>query len=167
MAAKVEEKAAEAPKGGGKMKLIIIALAAVILIAGVAVVMFKMKSAKHSGKPEKKEVVKVEFPLGDFTVNLADESQIRYLKTSIVLEITEEAAEALKGEGGEGGGEGEASAPAPIRDTVIQVLSSHTFNELLKAEGRTKLKEEIIKAVNERLHKGEALDAYFSEFAMQ
>lgn len=165
MAAKVEEKAAEAPKGGGKMKLIIIALAAVILIAGVAVVMFKMKSAKHSGKPEKKEVVKVEFPLGDFTVNLADESQIRYLKTSIVLEITEEAAEALKGEGGEG--EKEAGAPAPIRDAVIEVLSSHTFNDLLKAEGRTKLKEEIIKAVNERLKKGEALDAFFSEFAMQ
>ena len=164
MAAK-EEKAAESPKGGGKMKLIIIALAAVILIAGVAVVMFKMKSAKHSGKPEKKEVVKVEFPLGDFTVNLADESQIRYLKTNIVLEITEEAAEALKGEGGEG--EGEAAAPAPIRDAVIQVLSSHTFSDLLKAEGRTKLKEEIIKSVNERLHKGEALDAYFSEFAMQ
>ena len=164
MAAK-EEKAVEAPKGGGKMKLIIIALAAVILIAGVAVVMFKMKSTKHAEKPEKKEVVKVEFPLGNFTVNLADENQIRYLKTSIVLEISEEAAEALEGEGKKG--EEEAGAPAPIRDAVIEVLSSHTFNDLLKAEGRTKLKEEIIKAVNERLKKGEALDAYFSEFAMQ
>jgi len=165
MAVKDEAKEAEAPKGGGKMKLIIIALAAVILIAGVAVVMFKMKSAKHGGKPEKKEVVKVEYPLGDFTVNLADESQIRYLKTSIVLEISQEAADALKTGGKEAAKD--AAAPAPIRDAVIQVLSSHTFNDLLKAEGRTKLKEEIIKAVNERLKAGEALDAYFSEFAMQ
>lgn len=165
MAAKDEEKkTAEAPKGG-KMKLIIIALAAVILIAGVAVVIFKAKSGKHTAKPEKKEVVGVEFPLGDFTVNLADENQIRYLKTSIVLEVTKEAEEAAKGEGG---GEGESKgAPAPIRDAVIDVLSKHTFAQLLKAEGRTKLKEEIIKAVNERLKKGEALDAYFNEFAMQ
>ena len=160
-----EEATPDAPKKGGKMKLIIIGLAAVVLIAGVAVVMFKSKAAKHGAKDKKQEVKGVEFPLGDFTVNLADNNEIRYLKANIVLEVTEEAAAAAKGkEGGEGK---EAGAPPPIRDAVIDVLSRHTFSELLKAEGRTALKEEIIKAVNERLKEGKALDAYFNEFAMQ
>lgn len=158
-----KKEAANTGKKGGNMKFIVVIAAALLVIGGMAVFMFKGNIAGHNGKDSKKEVVGVELPLGLFTVNLADQDQIRYLRADIVLEVDEKAAEACKGEGkGE-----EAGAPAPIRDAVIEVLSSHTFTELLKAEDRNLLKEQIIKAVNERLKEGTALDAYFNEFAMQ
>lgn len=155
---------APTPKKGGNKTLIIVVAAALLVIGGMAVMMFKGNAAKQGGKEAKKEVVGVEMPLGEFTVNLADQDQIRYLKADIVLEVDEKAAEPSKGKGK---GEEAAAAPAPIRDAVIEVLSDQTFEELLKADGRKQLKDQIIEAVNPRLKGGKALDVYFNEFAMQ
>lgn len=141
----------------GKTKLMVaILIAVVILILGVAVLIFKQGGSAKNAKPEKLPVTSVS--LGDFIVNLADPGQMRYLKTNIVLEVEGEVA---KAEGGEGG------ADPRVRDAVIDVLSSRRFAELAKPGGKDALKEDIIASVNKRLEDAKAVDVYFNDFAMQ
>ena len=141
--------------GIGKM-ILIIALAGILLIAGLAIMMIKPKGDKNK-KAEK--VPTIELALGEFVVNLADSGEIRYLKTNVVLEV--EGMKAAGGEGGEGG------ADAKVRDAVIGVLSSKSFAEVSRPDGKDVLKKGIIKAVNERLEEGKVVEVYFSDFAMQ
>ena len=68
--------------------------------------------------------------------------------------------------------EGAAEAPkleewTEIRDLVLDVINSHSSEELSKAEGRTEAKEEIIKAINEHTRKTVALEVFFPTFAIQ
>lgn len=150
-------------KGLSKM-LIIIALAGVILLAGIGVVGTKMLGGKKGGAHAAKEKVPTtELALGEFVVNLADTSQIRYLKTDLVL-VVEGKAEAggEGGEGGEGGGKN-----SRIRDAVIGVLSGKRFADLVRPGGKDVLKKDILVAVNERMEETKAVDVYFNEFAMQ
>ncbi|MCE5324264.1 flagellar basal body-associated FliL family protein [bacterium] len=142
--------------GMGKMIMIVV-IGVVVLLGGIGFMMFKMKG-NSAAKVEKPPTM--EMPLGDFVVNLADTSQVRYLKTTVILEV--EGAKAS------GGGHGESSEPdARIRDAAIEVLSSKTFAQLSQPDGKDKLKKDIIKAVNERLEEGKAVEVYFNEFAMQ
>jgi flagellar protein FliL len=147
----------------GKKKIIILIVGLLALaIAGVA--FMKVKSSGGKGaKPEKVAVETTEMGLGEFVVTLADSSQIRYVKTDIVLEV---AGPLPTGEGGGHGGE--AKAPAPIRDAVIDVLSSRTLAQLNQPHGRDELKKLLIKSINARLEKGtEVKEVFFNEFAMQ
>lgn len=151
----------EMNKNGKSM--IIIIVAAVVLIAGLVggMAIMKMKgSGKH--KVEKKPVVMV--PIGEFVVNLADTTEMRYVKTVIVLGVEGE----MKAEGGEAKGEGEGGgASAPLRDAVIQALGSKSFSDLAKPNGKEELKKEIIASVNKRMEGAKAVEVFFNEFAMQ
>lgn len=146
-------------KGLGKI-VIIIALALMLVLAGLGIIV--MKGKKH-GKHDKPPTSQMQ--LGEFIVNLADSNQIRYLKTNIVLEVEGEVA---AGGGGHGEGGGASSDPR-VRDAVIEVLSSKHFAQLVDPKGKDELKKEVIGAVNERLKEsgGKAVDVYFNEFAMQ
>jgi flagellar basal body-associated protein FliL len=145
-------------KDGGMGKtILIVALGVVVVLAGMGFMTFK-KGGSDAAKVER--LLTTEVALGDFVVNLADKAQVRYLKTTVVLEV-----EGAKTSGGE---HGESSAPnARIRDAVIQGLSSKTFAQLSGPDGKDKLKKDLIAAVNERLEEGRAVGVYFSEFAMQ
>ncbi len=148
-------------RNSGKIKMLIIVIVAVVLLlAGLGIIVMKGKA-----KGKSKEHVKLptaEMPLGEFIVNLADTGEIRYLKANVILEVEGEVP-AAEGEGKEGGGD------PRVRDAVIQIMSSKHFSELQASEGREKLKEDIIHAVNERLEekKIKAVEVFFSEFAMQ
>jgi flagellar protein FliL len=146
--------------GKSKIMVIAIALVLILLLGGIGIFVIKGKGGKNKGK----EVIsgpKSELALGEFVVNLADTNQVRYLKTNIVLEIQGE----IKSEGGKG--EGEAKAPAAVRDAVIEVLGNQCFSALLPQKGKQHLKEQIIKTVNKRLEGAKVVDVYFSDFAMQ
>ncbi|MCE5314755.1 MAG: flagellar basal body-associated FliL family protein [Armatimonadota bacterium] len=144
---------------GQSKTIMIVAVGVVVILAGMGFMMFKSKGSAKNAKPEK--LPTAEMALGDFVVNLADTDQVRYLKTTIVLEVEGGAPAAKGGEGGEGG------ADVRIRDAVIQVLSSKTFAQLSEPDGKEKLKKDIITAVNERLEEGKAVEVFFNEFAMQ
>ena len=62
--------------------ILIFALAAVALAAGLGVFMLKGKTSHEPAKLPTSEMA-----LGEFIVNLADVNDVRYLKTDIVLEI--------------------------------------------------------------------------------
>jgi flagellar FliL protein len=145
----------------GKLPIVIIAVALVVLLGGTGA--FVMKSKGHS-KEKKGEITGpvASLPLGEFLVNLADSPQMRYLKANIVIEVQGEVASG--GGNGHGGG---AETDPKVRDAVIQVLSSKHMADLTGAEGKEKLKEDIIKAVNARMEKAKVVEVFFNEFAMQ
>lgn len=143
--------------GIAKMILIIV-VAAVMLLAGLGI--FLLKGGK-SHKPEKQPTTQM--ALGEFVVNLADTSEVRYVKVDIVLEVEGEV-HASEGEGGEG-----SHGDPRVRDAIIQVMSGKHFAQLGRPEGKETLKKDIITAVNERMKEDgmKVVNVYFNEFAMQ
>lgn len=94
--------------------------------------------------------------LEPFLVNLADPSGKRYLKATFVLEVSSPQAvdEAKK-------------KIAQIRDSVLLVLTGKTFDDIRSLEGKTLLRDEILKEINRILDQGKAKKVYFSEFVAQ
>lgn len=146
----------EAPKKGSK-KLIIIIIAAVALLlvvgGGGAFFMMKKKAAdaeaaaaaededgaKPAQEAKKPEHGKGEHgsppafvPLDPFVVNLADRDSERFAQVGITLQVDDpHMAEEMK-----------AYMPA-IRNAVLLILSHKSSDELLSAEGKQKLAQEI------------------------
>ena len=125
--------------------------------------------------------------LGDFILNLCDETQKKYLKVNVAIEVSQkdtdfpkEAAPAKSG----GHGHGEAPAPTAnpmeaiqqemnqfkpaIRDAVITNLSSKTSAELASAAGKELAKEQIANDINSILGgEREVLRVSFGQFIIQ
>lgn len=124
--------------------------------------------------------------LGDFILNLCDESQKKYLKVNVAIEVTKKDTdfpEAEPAKGGGHGGHGEAAAPVDpmeaiqkemkqfkpaIRDAVITNLSSKTSTELATAAGKELAKEQITNDINSILGgEREVLRVSFGQFIIQ
>jgi len=141
----------------GKMVVIVAAAVLImVLLAGVGV--FVLKSKGKSKGPENNGPP-ASLPLGEFVVNLADPGAMRYLKTTIVLEVRGTIKSGGEGEGG--------GADPKVRDAVIEVLSSKRMAELTAPGGKDQLRKDIMTAVNKRLEDAKVVDVYFNEFAMQ
>ncbi|HEX4074094.1 MAG TPA: flagellar basal body-associated FliL family protein [Candidatus Acidoferrales bacterium] len=96
--------------------------------------------------------------LESFIVNLADQSQITYLRVSMDLGV-DKAPD--KKDGG-------AGVPiASIRDVIIGVLATRHSDELLTPEGKLKLKQDLISALNDRVPEIGVRDIYFTDFLVQ
>ena len=125
--------------------------------------------------------------LGDFILNLCDESQKKYLKVNVAIEVTKKdtdfPAETEETKSGGHGGHG-AAAPAvdpmeaiqkemnqykpAIRDAVITNLSSKTSTELATAAGKELAKEQITNDINSILGgEREVLRVSFGQFIIQ
>ena len=195
MSAKKEEAAAEGAeaKPKSKKKLIFIIAGVVVLAGGAGVPMLLMGGDKEAALLEEEhheEVKRLETAdLGIFVVNLSDTSA--FLKAKIMIEFDaalvekqtagEAGAEGGGGGhgGGAGGGGGEAKAgglpphfmkrESQIKDAIIRVLSSKKADELLTAEGKERLKDELIEGVNEAvgLEEPPVVGVYFTEFIIQ
>lgn len=124
--------------------------------------------------------------LGDFILNLCDESQKKYLKVNVALEVTKKDTDfpqQTEGKSGGHGGHGEAAAPVDpmeaiqnemnqykpaIRDAVITNLSSKTSTELATAAGKELAKEQITNDINSILAgEREVIRVSFGQFIIQ
>lgn len=124
--------------------------------------------------------------LGDFILNLCDESQKKYLKVNVAIEVTKKDTDFPEVEEEKGGGHGgHGAAPAPvdpmeaiqkemnqykpaIRDAVITNLSSKTSTELATAAGKELAKEQITNDINSILGgEREVLRVSFGQFIIQ
>ena len=91
-----------------------------------------------------------------FLVNLADPKRRRYLRTTFSLSILNaEDKESLR-----------AETPR-IRDAVLMLLSSKLTKELLTAEGKMLLHQEIIDEVNTVIGEEIVVDVFFTDFIIQ
>jgi flagellar FliL protein len=184
--------AAPAKKGG--KKIIVIALLAVLLLAGGGGAFYFWKIAgveaaasETAKKPEKKskkdaaddgeadkpskkkgdavdsaipedEDVKHVVEIPPFIVNLADTEQARYLRMTVSLGI-----------GGEGGGseKPEALFMTRVRNAMLAVLSEKTSEQLLTAEGKAKLRKELLSAARAASEEPEVKAIYITDFIIQ
>ncbi len=94
--------------------------------------------------------------LEPFLVNLADADSRRYLKIKLDLEVDQEKT--LK--------ELEKAMPR-LRDAVILLLSSKTYGDLNSAEGKRRLKEEILKQLASISGEKKIRNVFFTEFVAQ
>lgn len=185
-------------------KFLIVTLVSIIILfvvfAGVNyVIMENLISQKISALPNVSEEVADEegdedeiqkgiiVDLGDFILNLCDESQKKYLKVNVALEVTKKDTDFpeqtdAKGGGGHGG-HGEAAPAADpmeaiqnemnqykpaIRDAIITNLSSKTSTELATAAGKELAKEQITNDINSILGgEREVLRVSFGQFIIQ
>ena len=157
------------PKKKGSKKVIIILISVLVIFLGLAgggyfvwskyispAIGLDEETSKAVKKAEPKDEIGTMFPLEPFIVNLADSSGKRFLKTTMELELSDEAlAEEIK-----------ARLPQ-IKDSILLLLSSKNFNDIYTVHGKIKLREEIIIRVNTFIKHGIIRNVYFTEFVIQ
>ncbi len=192
--AKDEQDPAEGEgEGGGKKKMFIIIGAAVAVALILGVVAFMMmgkgdKKAKKEGDAAHTEGAAAPeagahgapaaapaagghggasaagaagpaaniFPLDPFIVNIYDGQELRYLKVKVELEMVSPAIKAeLDGR------------LAPIRDSVLILLSAKTLQDIQDVQGKNTLKDEILGAINKNIPPGKISKVYFTDFVVQ
>ena len=171
-----EENAAQsAPEssGGGKGQkptlFIILAIFNMLVVGGVAAMLFLNKQQK-AAEPNIDDVIKGEYetqqeellnedyigkliPLETFFVNLSGSRGRKLAKVNMEIEVNndevQEEIEKLK---------------PKIRDVIIIILSSKSYAQVSTKEGKDSLRDEIRDKVNLFLTKGRIQRVYFTEF---
>ena len=112
----------------------------------------------ETGKVNEKESLKITCPLESFVVNLMDKTNLgkRYLKITIVLEVDNEPAK-----------EKIAKYQPHIKDTVLMLLTSQSFDEISTMEGKLDLKKMLLTRINQAVGEGLVRRIYFTEFVIQ
>ena len=167
-----KESAAPAKDGGGKpilLYLLVIINMAVVAGVGAMIYLGKQKEAKEPGikdvikgeheaqkeDAEKKEddLIGKTVPLEQFLVNLAGNRGRGLLKVNLELEV----------DGDKVMEEIEKRKPQ-VRDIIIILLSSKTYQQVSSAEGKDLLRDEIRDTVNSFLTRGRIKKVLFTEF---
>ncbi len=91
-----------------------------------------------------------------FTVNLADPGRNHFAKVDVDIEITDDFVKE------------EVTRLVPkIRDFIVIVLSSKTYDQIITVDGKDFLREEIRNKINGYLSRGQIKNVYFSQFIIQ
>ena len=154
-------------KKGGMLKWIIIAVVLVALGVGgyFGYTMFFAAPPEDAasqdavpgdpGKPaEELEGQLVPLPL--FLVNLSDPLGRRYLKLGVEVEVRDPEAEAAL-----------TKYDAKIKDTLLLLLSSKTYEGLSTMKAKVELKQEIADRLNQIIGNGGVLRVYITEMVIQ
>lgn len=157
---------------GGKPTLwIILTLINMVFILAVGAMLY-LGQKKKAAEPGIDDVIKGEHeqlkeeekskefigklvPLETFLVNISGTRGRKLVKINMELELTnaevQEEVEKIK---------------PKIRDYIIIIASSKTFNEISTREGKDALREEIKNQINLFLTKGQIVKVYFTEFIL-
>lgn len=178
MAEEKEEK--QEKRGGGSLVLVIVSvlLVVLLLVAGLIIVLLasggdegevattapavqeQAQPQKAAAKPQERSNdffnVGPMYPLDQFLVNLLSETGSRYLKMELNIELS---AETLTPE---------IDQKKPLlRDIIIKILTSKTYEDISTAKGKERLKDEIATKLNEILRDGYIKNVYFTDFIVQ
>jgi flagellar protein FliL len=139
-----EAPAAEAPKKGGKGKLIAIAAVAGVLVLGGGGAGAWLLLGKKGGEPGEAKVAPKKMPvfveLDMFTVNLKDKEDERFMQVKLVAEVKDApAGEMLK------------TLMPSVRNEILLLLGSKQAGEVATREGKEKLAQEIVASANKVL----------------
>ena len=166
----IEEPEQAPQKKRGKLKLLLIAVPVLILlgVGGYLAYTTFLEQANGPGPKgqakgdrdqeanatRKAKTEMVELPT--LLVNLADPLGKRYLKMTASLEVIDDKAAA-----------GISSRMAKIKDSLILLLSSKTYDQLSSMEDKILLKKAIVKRLNQILGQSVVKRVYFTEFIIQ
>jgi flagellar basal body-associated protein FliL len=95
--------------------------------------------------------------LETFVVNLGGSGQRAYLRAGITLGLAHPVPR----------NQAEAVPTALVRDTILSVLATASPEDLLKLEGKRQLKDQLLKALQERAPQLAVQNVYFTEFLVQ
>ena len=155
-----KEEQEQKKKGSGLIIKLIVVIIVVALIGGVGFMGWKYYQAR-AALSEKKVVeptvqIGAMWSLGSMIVNLLDNNGERYLKATIEIELS--SLECLK----------ELDNLRPkISDSILDLLSSKSYKEIVGFEGKQHLREEIAMRLNNLMSKGRITHVYFTEFVVQ
>lgn len=164
-AAEEEAEGAEKAKPkGGLVKILMIAIGAIVLILIVVVVAAIV--AKNQAKPPELEFEAEEeyekklppkplhiYDIGKYLARLSDPEEAHYIKlTDVTLYYDADKYDMLSAELGE--------RKTQIQDIINTILIGKTI-EVGTVEGKKELKEEIKKALNDILREGKIADIHF------
>ncbi len=164
-----DKKKDEPAEGGGPSKLpIILGISNTVLIlvvGGLSVMnMLKKPEAAVSSAQVTETAANVDLPTAaagtytfdPFVVNLMDSANIRFVKVQLELELSSTDMIAELDE-----------RKPQLQDMVISVLSNRTYAELLGVRGKTQVREELLRRMNQSLTTGTVTRIYFTEFLVQ
>ena len=114
------------------------------------------EGAQTAISPQLRQTPGVMFPLEPFLVNLSKSNGKRFLKVTLTLELSSPGVKAEVDEN-----------LKKILDSVLILLSSKTFEQVISVQGKFRLKDEITTRVNRFLVLGHVKNVYFSEFVIQ
>lgn len=143
-----------------KLLKAVMILGAVLLVTLLAGAMSYLVAARVAAPPTQQEVKKKEvrttYPAGEYLTNLADMGSRRFIKVKVELVLNDpRAARDLEEKNG------------ALRDVILGVLRSKTYEEVNGEEGMQQLGELIVKRVNLLVAGGKVAGIYFLEFIVQ
>lgn len=166
-AAKANEGTSAPSQAGGK-PIVLIALVVVnmLVVLGVGFMVWKSRQTppptvdqviageQHAQHEEanKPETIGKVIPLETFIVNLAGSKGRKVLKVNMELEVQGDEVVAEID-----------NRKAQIRDFIIIILSSKTYEEVSVKEGKDSIRNEIKDNINTFLSKGKITNVYFTE----
>jgi flagellar protein FliL len=153
--AELTSTAASPPRTGKAKKALLFAVLMLVLgvVGGAAYLMFSDDSSPAAQASQTEKAV---MPLEPFLVNLADRDMRRYLKVKIELQADQEKT--VK--------DLEKSLPR-MRDALILLLSSKTYEDIATMEGKRQLKLDIAAKLAPLPGGANIKDVYFTEFVAQ
>lgn len=170
MAEEKEKKAAAAKEKKSPVLVILAAVVLVVLVGGIVAGYFLFLApdsdqARASVPLAQGDQSQAYAPgglsgpikaLDSFIVNLTDAQGTRYLKVTMQVEMSHDMLSQ------------EIDKRIPqIRDEVITLLSSKSFDDVATVAGKKALKRSILACMNKYLTTGKVLNVYFSDFVVQ
>jgi flagellar FliL protein len=149
----------------GKKRPTMVRLALIVVVALVAAggawfcLLRKPDSAAHK-KAKTDTEVRAVMHLDPFVVNLADPDGERFLRVGIDLGLQQAPAEHSQGNQSE-------TPLARTRDAILMTLTTCKADDLLAIDGKSKLKEDLVKALREHVPDLGVQEIYFTEFLVQ
>jgi flagellar FliL protein len=146
-----------APKKRG---LLVPALVAVIVLGALGAGGWFFLAPRLLGTAQAKTApaepaVKATVPLGPIVVNLTGEAR-RYLRVGVSLGVPDAAD-----------GKEIDDHRSQLLDLLISVFSAAAIETLVTDEGKTGLKDELLKRMHDELHLKSVVRVYFTEFVIQ
>jgi len=116
------------------------------------------KKPEQSAEQAKKKEAPVMYPLEAFIVNISDGTDMRYLKVKVELESGLSAENTKK-----------EMDPylAPLRDSILVLLTTKTIQDVQDLPGKSRLREEILAAARKVIPSGKISSVYFTDFVVQ
>jgi flagellar FliL protein len=164
-----EEKASAHSSPSKKLVQFIVIGAVLVLLGGGAFAGWKFFLAKKSSPEDDPGMTETEiasesddtspgvmYSMNPFIVNLVGHQGQRYLKTKIELEITHKDEQ-----------ENIRLRSPQLRDAILLLLSSKSYQDINTPEGKIQLRSELIARINQILQEGGIRSLYFTEFVVQ
>jgi len=154
----VENKTEGVPERKSRKFWILIGSLVLVLIVSLALFAFPyFKGIRNTafgltGDPTE-NTVEATLALEPFQVNLADTDDLVFVKATFHLGLAEEPDEEVK-----------HLAMSAMRDSIISLLSSKKAEEILSAQGKETLRDEIRRRVNTISPKMKVLEVYIVDF---